>query len=46
MRVSIYRDICLGDMLARYYLDEETENVELQLKPLFVLRYKKAQTEE
>ena len=33
MAVKIYRDIALGDMLARYYLDEDTGNVELQLLP-------------
>ena len=33
MGVIIYRDVSLGDMLARYYLDEETRNVELQLLP-------------
>lgn len=33
MGVRIYRDVPLGDMLARYYLDEETGNVALQLLP-------------
>ncbi len=29
----IYRDIPLGDMIARYWLDEESRNMELQLLP-------------
>lgn len=33
MSVTILKDIILGDMLARYYLDEASRNVELQLLP-------------
>ena len=33
MSVTIYRDVAFGDMIARYYLDEATQNVELQLLP-------------
>ena len=33
MSVSILKDVLLGDMKARYYIDEETRNVELQLLP-------------
>ena len=33
MSVTILKDIILGDMLARFYLDEDSRNVELQLLP-------------
>lgn len=33
MSVIILKDVRLGDMIARYYMDEETRNVELQLLP-------------
>lgn len=37
MSVSIYRDVLLGDMLVRYYLDSESGNMELQLLPAGML---------
>ena len=33
MSISILKDVALGDMLARYYIDDESKNVELQLLP-------------
>lgn len=33
MSIQILKDIPLGDMLARYYIDTESKNVELQLLP-------------
>lgn len=33
MGVELYRDVALGDMLARYYLDSENGSMELQLLP-------------
>lgn len=33
MGVKLYRDVPLGDMLARYYLDSGSGNMELQLLP-------------
>ena len=33
MGVKLYRDVALGDMLARYYLDSESGSMELQLLP-------------
>lgn len=33
MSVVILKDVRLGDMLARYYMDEDSRNVELQLLP-------------
>ena len=33
MSVTILKDMILGDLLARYYLDEVSRNVELQLLP-------------
>lgn len=33
MSISILKNVVLGDMLARYYIDDTTENVELQLLP-------------
>lgn len=33
MSVVILKDILLGDILARYYMDEDSRNVELQLLP-------------
>ena len=36
MSVTILKDMILGDLLARYYLDEVSRNVELQLLPAHV----------
>ena len=33
MSTKLYRDVPLGDMLARYYLDDDSGNMELQLLP-------------
>lgn len=33
MSIAIYRDVLMGDMLARYWLDSDSGNMELQLLP-------------
>ena len=36
MSINVLKDVHLGDMIARYYMDETSRNVELQLLPISI----------